>query len=244
MKGKALVVRSGSSGNALYLERFGTRVLIDVGVGRSVIAKGLRTINRTTEFISAIVITHNHSDHISGLNSFRDQQVVFAPSEVLLKMNHAVHDFRPSRKFSIGLFFFEAFEVKHDVPTFGYKVSIADKKILYLTDCGEIPKGVVGFAKQADVIFLESNHCTEMLAASSYSLTLKDRISEGHLNNGQAAEFIGKVAKPGSKIVLMHLSRECNSPELAINSVRQAVSHTECSFVAVPHGQGIEAFDF
>ena len=130
--------------------------------------------------------------------------------------------------FAIKDLIIEPVELPHDVKCFGYSLKENDKKISILTDLGHTTNNIFNAVKGSSLVYLEANHDINMLKNSEkYPLTLKLRIAgpNGHLSNDSSAEFIEKLVKTGTRqIVLSHLSKENNTPELAFNYISSVLS--------------------
>lgn len=228
---------SGSSGNALLLSCGDTHLLIDAGISLRRIKASLKTLSLSMEDLSAILITHTHSDHTGALaTTVRHHEVpIFASETAARELQYRVPGITPLlQPFAIGdeLNFgscrVRSFPTAHDAPgSICYRVDTPDGSFGILTDSGFVTAEAEALLPGVDLLVLEANHDVETLLSGPYPYYLKDRIlgSRGHLSNDAAAEFAVKAARAGTKeIVLAHLSRENNTPAMAYNAVWQALS--------------------
>ena len=233
---------SGSSGNALLLSCGDTHLLIDAGISLRRIKTSLKALSLTMEDLSAILITHTHSDHTAALaTTVRHHGVpVFASSAAARELQYRVQNITPLlHPFDIGceLEFgscrVHTFATAHDAPgSVCYRIDTPDGSFGVLTDSGFITPEAEALLPGVDLLVLEANHDVETLLSGDYPYFLKDRIlgSRGHLSNETAAEFAVKAARAGTKkIILAHLSKENNTPAMAYNTVWQALSCCGCT---------------
>lgn len=235
---------SGSSGNALLLSCDDTHLLIDAGISLRRIKTSLKALGLSMEDLSAILITHTHSDHTGALaTTVRHHDLPIFASEIAAReLQYRVQGITPLlRPFAIGqeLHFGDCrvrtFPTAHDAPgSVCYRIDTPDGSFGILTDSGFVTEEAQELLPGVDLLVLEANHDVETLLSGPYPYYLKDRIlgSRGHLSNDAAAEFAVKAAKAGTKeIILAHLSRENNTPAMAYNAVFQALCCCGCSTV-------------
>jgi len=222
---------SGSDGNLTYVESESTRILVDAGLCCKDIQERLAILGVDGKDIDAIVLTHEHIDHTKGVDVFsrKFDTPIYAHNDVWANYYHKLNKV-PDKSKKI---FTEAFEIKdlllnpvevpHDVKCFGFSIIENDKKISILTDLGHTNDRILQSVQGSQLIYLEANHDINMLKnCEKYPLSLKMRIAgkNGHLSNDASAEFIEQLITSGTKqIVLSHLSKENNSPELAYNYI-------------------------
>jgi len=241
---------SGSSGNASYLEAGGVRLLVDAGVTAKRIKELMEMIDVSPESLSAILITHEHTDHVSGVGvlSRKYDIPVFAAAECWENMPSSVGEiapknmrvFEPDRDFYLRQLCVHPFSTPHDAAhAVGYTFVHDGKKLSIMTDIGHVSSGMLDAVAQSDLILLEANHDVDMLKAGSYPYPLKMRIlsSRGHLCNEDAGLVLQKLHDRGVKnAILGHLSQENNTPELAlvtVQSVLESAGLLESMFVTV-----------
>ena len=221
------VLSSGSSGNATYLEAGGLGLLVDVGISCRRLRGLLARIGRDLTDVSAVLLTHGHSDHTCGIRSLlREREVpLYAAPGVAEEVKGAtlVETGEPLDLGSLSATFFE---VPHDAPTYGVSLSDGERASALATDLGEVGPLPLRFLRGADAVVLESNHDPDWLRRGPYSVDLKRRVASarGHLSNEQAAEAACALAPHGLKdLVLAHLSETNNSPARACGTARKAL---------------------
>ena len=204
---------SGSSGNALYLEHKNTKILIDCGISCARICEALKSIDVNPSEINGIVVTHEHSDHVSGVRVFSNKFgcKVYAGEKTLENISCCQPAAVNAEKgFEIGEIECMPFDIPHDAAQpFGYTFMLGGTKLSVATDMGKIDAHVAETIRGSEFVFLEANHDTEMLLTGPYPYYLKERIrgSEGHLSNEQCASLAAALARTGTtKFVLGHLS--------------------------------------
>ena len=229
---------SGSSGNCLFVKNKDTRVLVDVGVSAKKIADSLEKIGEQANKLDAVLISHEHKDHIQGLRVFFKKYgvPVYANKNTWDKVEDTTKGeikepykkyFITNEEFKIKDFVIRPFNKSHDaVEPVGFNFIADDKKITIATDLGYISKNIVDALDFSDFIFLESNHDKEMLKMGVYPWYLKQRIlsKEGHLSNETAGRAVAYFATRGTKkFMLGHLSKNNNFPELAYETVKSTL---------------------
>lgn len=220
---------SSSSGNCIYIGTSNGGILIDVGVSAKRTVNALEQIGVSPEDISAIFITHEHSDHINGLKVFAGKYSmdVWASGGTLSALSEAgilnekinIHELSSGGAEAAGMFV-RPFHTSHDsAESVGYTiVTPDDKRIAVATDLGIVTPEVMNAIYGSDLVMLESNHDIGMLKSGPYPYYLKQRIlsSRGHLSNESCAETALKLLDGGTtRFVLGHLSRHNNVPQLA-----------------------------
>lgn len=221
------VLSSGSSGNATYLETGKRGVLVDAGLSCKRLKGLLARVGRGLDDVSAVFVTHGHSDHTAGVRSLlRERHVpVYAAPGVAeeVKGAEAVGAGAELDFGSLGATFFE---VPHDAPTYGIRLSDGRTAAALATDLGEISMETISCMRGVEALVLEANHDVEWLRRGPYSADLKRRVASrrGHLSNEQAAEAALALAPHGLKdLVLAHLSETNNSPMRATGTVRHVL---------------------
>ena len=223
---------SGSTGNCTLVSSMGTHILIDAGISMRRIKNALGTMNLTPSDISGIFITHEHNDHIGGLEMMckHYELPVFAPPTVANHLrwskprtDELICEIRVGMDYDIGELSFRAFNTPHDTPqSVGYRVQ-GDAVLGYCTDLGHVNSEIYENLFDADICLLESNHDVDMLRYGSYPAFLKRRVlsDNGHLSNSCCAKTASRLLTEGKlkSLILAHLSRENNLPDLAYNTV-------------------------
>ncbi len=185
-------------------------------------------IGRDLSDVSAVLLTHGHADHTSGVRSLlreREVPVYAAPGVAQAVKGAAAVEVEEVLELPGGASA-TFFEVPHDAPTYGLRVSDGEWTCSLATDLGEVGSGVLGFLDGADAVVLEANYDPDWLRYGPYSADLKRRVASpiGHLSNHQAAEAACVLASTGLKdLVLAHLSKTNNSPARACGTVRKAL---------------------
>lgn len=222
---------SGSSGNAVLVKSKNTALLVDAGVSGKRILEALSMYNQTGSTLSAILITHEHSDHIRSAGSLarKFHLPIFASPGTWTALRPVLGDlppasvrmFTPGEGFFVGDIFVTPFPISHDAAEpVGYSFMIEDKKFTVATDIGEMNETIFLHLSGSEEILLESNFDIVMLQKGPYPPALKARIlsKKGHLSNKEAACVCARLASLGTKkIILGHLSGENNTPKLAFD---------------------------
>jgi phosphoribosyl 1,2-cyclic phosphodiesterase len=234
---KLWMLGSGSSGNAVLLECDGSRILIDAGFGVRTLAKRLKVIDVDPRSIEACLITHEHSDHVSGAAAAARRwgwtlYATHATARTRVLKRAAVKKFTPGTTLEFPRFTVETTKVPHDAPeTVGFVAtsrSTGARAALFY-DLGRVTASVARLCQDIDILVLESNHDEDMLHNGSYPPWLKKRIASpvGHLSNKDAGLFARvTVRRTLSHLVLAHLSEQNNRPDVALNAMRAALAKT------------------
>lgn len=223
---------SGSSGNCSIVQTDTTKILIDAGESAKKIGEALVSIDIDPSSIDAILITHEHSDHVKGLGIFSKKFSipVYANLETWNAMTKQkekieekdIHTFS-FESFSIGDIVIHPFSIPHDAANpCGFNLYHKDKKMSIATDIGHMSKEVMQNLTNSSFVLLEANYEPEILKCSSYPYLLKERIKgpNGHLSNLDAGKTISYLMDYGlHQVMLGHLSKENNFPELAYKTV-------------------------
>jgi phosphoribosyl 1,2-cyclic phosphodiesterase len=237
------VLGSGSGGNATLIEGGGARILVDAGFSCRGLVQRLRYVGVEPEEIDAILITHEHGDHLGGAAAFaasfgvpiyctrgtaRAAGLTGEPRRAPVPGEPAVpvaHPVEAGRAFDIESLTVRAFGVPHDaVETVGFIVTDGNTQSGYATDLGHVPPAVRDWLKDCDLLVMEANHDVGMLRAGPYPESVKERVlsRHGHLDNLAAADLLCDVACERTRtVVLAHLSRTNNHPDIALDAVRR-----------------------
>ncbi len=229
---------SGSSGNCQYIESKDTKLLVDAGLTGKYITNGLMDIDIDAKNIKGILVTHEHSDHIKGIGvMMRKFDIPLYVSEntweeIKDKLGNLkgkkIEIFNGYEDFAIGDVLVKPYSISHDAcDPVGYSFKSGNSKISITTDLGYISEDIIDEIKDSDLLVIESNHDEEMVKVGRYPWFLKKRIlSEvGHLSNEAAGNVIAEVVEKGNVkyVLLAHLSKENNFPELAYETVKNIV---------------------
>lgn len=224
---------SGSKGNCIYLGTDHTKILIDAGLSTKAIVSKLAQINVDIADIDAILITHEHTDHIQGLKllAYKMGIPVLANTETAKGIVECFHDCPKFKIFSTGETFefgdleIHPFSIQHDtLDPVAFTIRTGGLKLGFCTDLGFVTSLVSNQLRDCDYLYVEANHQPSMVHASSRPMVYKQRVlgRNGHLSNESCGELLAQVAHAGLKHVhLAHLSSECNSPEVALQVIRE-----------------------
>lgn len=222
---------SGSSGNSLFVQTDNTKILVDAGESAKKIETALNSININIDEIDAILVTHEHSDHVKGIGTiskkfnipiYANKETWEAMPAIAEKIQEK-NTFNIEEKFEIGDLKIYPFSIPHDaVNPCGFNLFYDNEKISIATDIGHMDKKIVHNLEGSSFILLESNYDPNILSYSKYPYHLKQRIAgpKGHLSNELAGKTISYLLNTGLKSVMLgHLSKESNFPELAYKTV-------------------------
>lgn len=247
------ILGSGSSGNCAYLEAGETRLLVDAGFSARQIRQRLASIGRSPESLSGILVTHEHSDHVQGLHVLaskagipvfcnrltRDAMAGLHPAPLQSRL------FATGDAFEIGEVMVESFSIPHDAQDpVGFMLRTSEGNVAFLTDLGHATRMVVERVRPAHVLVLETNYDLKMLQEDTRRpWSLKQRIvsRHGHLSNEAAAQVLGQILSAElRKVYLAHLSRDCNRPDLARETLSQltasrGATHVDLEVTAQDH---------
>lgn len=228
---------SGSKGNSIYLGTSNTKILIDAGLNAKQTILKLQEINVAIEDIDAILISHEHTDHIQGVKVLSSKYgiPVFANSETAKGIVDYFHDCPKFKIFSTGETFefgdleIHPFSIQHDtLDPVAFTIRCDNLKLGFCTDLGFVTSLVQNKLKDCDYLYVESNHQISMVHASSRPMIYKQRVLSrtGHLSNEACGQLLVEVAHSNLKHVhLAHLSSECNSPETALSVVQSILKN-------------------
>lgn len=227
---------SGSKGNSVYVNFSDTKLLIDVGLSFKALSKRLGEINIDVGEIDAILITHEHGDHIRGLEMVTKklQIPVFANSDTAKAILHGMQNKPRFKIFSTGEPFeyeeveIHPFSIQHDtLDPVAFILKATNIKIGVCTDLGFVTTLVKTRLQGCNYLYIEANHEPSMVYACPRSLVYKQRVlgRQGHLSNEACAHLLQEIDHLGLKhVYLAHLSSECNHPELALRKIQKHVT--------------------
>jgi len=235
------ILGSGSRGNAAVVASSRTRILIDAGFRRREMLRRLQAVGQAPEELSAVLITHEHSDHVAGL----DRLAAKLPLAVYLnegtraalgKMGESlerVETFVSGESFTVGDIEVTPFTIPHDAADpVGFRLCAEGVRLVVVTDLGYLAENVKDQLQGADCAVLESNHDTEMLKNGGYPWALKQRVASrvGHLSNETVAMYLGgDFDGVPAHLILAHLSENNNLPELALLAAQRALANRGCA---------------
>lgn len=241
-------IASGSSGNSIYIGSNNHHILVDAGIAKKRIEEGLNHVGLCGNDIDAILVTHEHSDHIQGLGVFtrkypvpiygtaRTLNAIQKCSALGFIQPELFHVIDYDNSFMIGDIEVEAMHISHDAADpVAYNFFHERHKMAVATDMGTYDDYTVNKLKGLDALLLEANHDIRMLQVGPYPYQLKQRIlsDSGHLSNERAGRLLCEIIHDGlDSIYLGHLSKENNMPELAYETVRIEIEMDECPYSA------------
>ena len=258
------ILSSGSSGNSALVVTEGARLLLDAGFSARRLNALLADSGDSLERIDAIFVTHEHSDHASGIESLKKfPHLKFFANAATARAIQKMLSWSPQWQiFTTGSSFrfrdlqIESFSIPHDAQDpVGYRFTsgLEDdlfsprRTLTWVTDLGHAPQGVRDSIRESDVVVVEANHCPRMLEADpKRSWVLKRRISgrHGHLSNERMGELLTSVASPRwQRIYLAHLSRDCNSRDAVEETLLALRTVLKCEFSIVGHGEGTPLYE-
>ncbi len=226
---------SGSGGNCMLVQSQSTTLLVDAGVSALSIAKALAKRGVLGQEVDGILITHEHTDHVQGVNQLckRFGIPVYANAQTYAAMEAKLQNvpMGQARVFTTGLDFYigeiavHSFPIPHDAAEpVGYALYAKGRKLCIATDVGYMPKKLLAELEGAQAALLESNYDEAMLETGKYPAYLKRRIrsQKGHLSNTHAGQTAGFLAHTGTRQLLLgHLSKENNRAEIALACAQQ-----------------------
>ncbi len=239
---------SGSSGNCYYIGNEFHGILVDAGISASSIRRFLKNMDISMQTIMGVLVTHNHIDHIRGLEvltrknnlpaftTYNVWKSILTPQRKI--STDCIREIPLQNKFHLAGFDIEAFPVCHDAPeTIGFHISAGDNKITVATDLGHICQTAAPYIRAANLLVIESNYDEQMLMNGKYPSFLKARIrsDHGHLGNHQTSDFLANNISDNLRIIcLAHLSKNNNTPELVLQTLKRTFSERGISLNGKP----------
>lgn len=227
---------SGSKGNSYYIENDREALLIDAGLSAKQIKSRLKSAGFSTDRITSVFLTHEHTDHIRGVEVFAggNDIKVYGTGGTLFHLNSKrktgkellLQQVRPGQSILTDEFEITPFRVSHDAKEpCGYIIKCSDLRLCCCTDTGIITEKMEEYIRKCDMIILESNHCPEMLEKGPYPYYLKKRIRDekGHLSNEDAGKLLRSIRKELHFVLLAHLSKENNTQEKAFGTAMESL---------------------
>lgn len=234
---KLIPICSSSKGNCTYIGTLDSGIAIDMGCSFKAFKTALAATGGSIESVKAVLVTHEHSDHIKGLLTLTKQKriPIFAAEGALnYLINHnlvessaELHTIEELDRVDFDAQI-RAFPTPHDASSVGYRFDFSDSSLGFCTDLGHVTDTVKKMLTGCRTVFIEANYQPELLMNNpNYPVYLKQRIagSEGHLSNPDSAELCTDLVKSGTvSLILGHLSQENNTPEIAFNAVKNRLA--------------------
>ena len=233
-------IASGSSGNCIYVGSEATHLLVDVGISGKKAEAGLNELDITGRDLDGILVTHEHVDHIAGLGVMARKYhipIYATPGTIsAIRKCSSVGNIeeelfvpvRPDNKLCIKDLVINPMKISHDAAEpVGYRVSYGNRRVAVCTDLGYFNDYTVECLRGMDALLIEANHDVNMLQVGPYPYHLKQRIlgDRGHLSNENSGRLLSRILHDNMKsIVLGHLSKDNNLPELAYEAVRMEIT--------------------
>lgn len=233
-------IASGSSGNCIYVGSDATHLLVDVGISGKRTEAGLNSLGITGADLDGILITHEHADHISGLGVMARKygvpiyatagtiDAILSRSSIGKVDESLFHEVQAGKKLTIKDLTVNPMTISHDAAQpVAYRIIYGNKKVGICTDLGVYNEYTVECLKGMDAVLLEANHDVNMLQVGPYPYYLKQRIlgDRGHLSNENSGRLLSRILHDKMQaIILGHLSKENNLPELAYEAVRMEIT--------------------
>ncbi|MDD6979240.1 MAG: MBL fold metallo-hydrolase [Firmicutes bacterium] len=232
---------SSSSGNCYMVKDDNTAILIDAGISGKKIFRALEETETSLDMVEAVLVTHEHTDHVKSLPILTKKlprAAVYANRATWDEIDRPVaperrREFITGEDFYIGDFTIRPFAISHDAAEpVGFSIYHGEVQISICTDAGYVGEDILEEIKRADLLLLEANHEKEMLLYGRYPYPLKQRIlgDEGHLSNLSCGECLCRIIREQPKermVMLGHLSRENNTPEVALQAVVNTLEEQE-----------------
>lgn len=241
-------IASGSSGNCIYVGSDNTHILIDDGISKKKVEEGLNELDLSLDDIDAILITHEHDDHIKGLGVLERKKEIpiyatqgtlngITGSNRLGRMPSDIYNtVFANTEFNIRDISVKSIRISHDAnEPVAYRISCGSKSVGVITDLGFYDENIVAQFQNLDSMLVESNHDINMLQTGPYPYPLKRRImgDKGHLSNETAGQLLCNILNDKvNDVFLGHLSKENNYAELAYETVRVEINSGECEYKA------------
>jgi phosphoribosyl 1,2-cyclic phosphodiesterase len=237
------MLASGSRGNCAFVASARTKILVDAGISCRETFKRMKSLGEDPQSLSAILITHEHSDHVYGLATlakklripvFMTGATHAAWARAMRTVNgerpqlEKLERFESGHRFQVGDIEVKPFTIPHDAADpVGFTFCVEGAKVSIATDLGYLPANVRDHLRHSDILVMESNHDVEMLRVGSYPWSVKQRVASnvGHLSNEKLAHFFtGDYDNSAAFVVLAHLSEQNNHPEIARREAEKALA--------------------
>lgn len=242
------LLNSSSKGNCCLIRNGDDLFLIDAGVSAKRIRTGLSELGYDLSAIRAVFLTHEHSDHIRGLETLFHQIGIplYAPSACFPEIRRCAPSassflvpFNPGDSASLPQTRLHAVQTPHDaLGSIGFRIDVGDEVIAYFTDIGHLTEAIVCALSGCRRVVIESNYEPDLLRSGPYPPALKKRIASpyGHLSNTECASLLPHLLRHGTeKILLAHLSEQNNTPETAFKTCASHLPDPSCVSIASPY---------
>lgn len=245
---RMMSIASGSSGNCIYIGTDNTHLLIDDGISKKKVLEGLAKLDLKADDIDAVLVTHEHDDHITGLGVLeRHKEIpIYGTRGTLARIYNnqklgvlpegIFNPFVSGDSLTFGDIIVNSVSVSHDAADpVAYTFTSGNNKAGIITDLGYYTDEIINTFSNLDSVLIESNHDVNMLMMGPYPYMLKQRIlgAKGHLSNADCGQLLGKIlSNKTNNIFLGHLSKENNFPELAYETVRLEINLGDNEFKA------------
>ena len=254
---KIVVLGSGSKGNCVYIETKESKILIDAGLTYAETYHRLLFKNINLENLDAVFITHEHTDHINGLVNIvkytkadiyinKESFLNFKPVMLKALENAKISFIKPNVKYKINDLVIVPITMSHDTANcYGFLLKTASASYAHITDTGVIDSKYFNLLKSIDTILIESNHDEQMLHESSRPYFLKQRIlsTKGHLSNKTCVNYLKEIVNEKTKrVILAHLSEECNTEDLALQEVLSEFQEPTFKLLCAKQKEPLEPF--
>jgi len=225
-------LQSGSNGNCIYVETNDARLLFDAGISSLSAQRRLAQYERNIREVDAVIISHNHSDHLRHAGVFHRKfsmpvyitNGAWQAGRSMLGIVKETCFFEPGQILQFGETTVETVPTPHDgVECVAFVITSQNTSLGIFTDLGHCFEGIDKWLSKLDGLYLESNYDPEMLSNGPYPVWLKQRIQGlgGHISNGEAAQLVSESASGLKLLILSHLSEHNNRPELALATARE-----------------------
>lgn len=241
-------IASGSSGNCIYVGSEATHLLVDVGISGKRTEAGLKELDICPKDLDGILVTHEHADHMAGIGVMaRKYEIPIYATQGTIKAikecssvgkidEDLFIEVKADNKLTIKDIMVNPMRISHDAAEpVAYRLSYGAKKVAICTDLGIYNDYTVECLKGMDALLIEANHDVNMLQVGPYPYYLKQRIlgDRGHLSNENSGKLLSRILHDGLRnIILGHLSKENNLPELAYEAVRMEITYGENPYKA------------
>jgi phosphoribosyl 1,2-cyclic phosphodiesterase len=240
------ILGSGSGGNSAVVQCGNVRLLVDAGLSAKQLCLRLAQLGVDPSSLDGILLTHEHGDHVRGLKTFLKKHPVPVYATHDTRRELAIQGlsegtwriFETARRFHIGAAVIDSFTVHHDaVDPVGYVICGQHRQLGFVSDVGHVTRSMTERLRGLHGLFVEANYDANLLDADTRRpWSTKQRISSrhGHLSNDQVAELLKDISHPGlGRVVLGHLSSDCNQPDLAMGRLRTCLDEMGHGHVAL-----------